>query len=144
MKMLVRLIILCTSMVFVRCKGDGSKPNVPPQYEEHLFVVNIVDNPEKLKEYLTYHSHVWPEVEAGFKKAGYERIALYRFDKLIVMTVRVPVGANLDQMGKLAESYSPKCAEWNVLMDTYQQGVSGTAAGQKWAETNLFYEFKHK
>ena len=60
------------------------------------------------------------------------------------MTVRVPVGANLDQMGKLAESYSPKCAEWNALMDTYQQGVSGAAAGQKWAETNLFYEFKHK
>ncbi|WP_084823247.1 MULTISPECIES: L-rhamnose mutarotase [Sphingobacterium] len=142
MKLLVRLLILCSSVLFVMCKGEKA-PSHLPDYEEHVFVVNIVDNPEKLKEYLAYHDRVWPEVEAGFKKAGYQQIALYRFDKLIVMTVRVPIGADLDKMGKEAEAYSPKCAEWNVRMNAYQQGVRGTEAGQKWAETKLFYEFKH-
>jgi len=143
MKIFVRLLLLCSSVLFIRCKGEGASTHLPA-YEERVFVINIVDNAKKLEEYLAYHKQVWPEVEAGFKKAGYQRIALYRFDKLIVMTVRIPVGADLNQMGKQAEAYSPKCADWNTLMNTYQQGVSGTAAGQKWAETSLFYEFNNK
>lgn len=112
-------------------------------FEEKVFVVNTIDNGVKLNEYLQYHKQVWPEVEAGFKKAGYKHIALYRFNDLIVMSIKVPENADLDKMGKLAESYSPRCAEWNKLMNTYQQGVKGTSAGQKWVEALPFYEFKN-
>lgn len=143
MRILIYLLLLFSSALFINCKG-GNAGSQQPNDEEHVFVVNIVDNAAELKEYLSYHERVWPEVEAGFRKAGYQRIALYRFDKLIVMTVRVPAGSDLGKMGEIAESYSPKCAEWNALMNTYQQGVHGTAKGQKWAETTLFYEFKSK
>jgi len=143
MKILIRLLGLCSAILFVMCKGEVSKSPLS-NYDEHVFVVNIVDDAKKLKKYLTYHKQVWPEVEAGFKKAGYQRIALYRFDKLIVMTIRVPSGADLAKMGKIAESYSPKCAEWNLLMNSYQQGIRGTSQEQTWVETDLFYEFKNK
>ncbi|MBC9930591.1 L-rhamnose mutarotase [Chitinophaga qingshengii] len=111
--------------------------------KEHVFVVNIVPDSVKLKAYLDYHAHIWPEVEAGFKKAGYHNITLYRYDHLLVMTVTVPEGADLAQMGKIAESYDPRCAEWNRLMDTYQQGIPGTAPQQKWVEVKPFYTFDH-
>ena len=57
------------------------------------------------------------------------------------MTITVPVGANLDQMGKLAESFDPKCAEWNQMMNAYQTGVAGTLPGQTWVEATPFYTF---
>jgi L-rhamnose mutarotase len=59
------------------------------------------------------------------------------------MTIKVPENADLNKMGKLAESYSPRCAEWNKLMNTYQRGVKGTSPGQTWVETVPFYEFKN-
>lgn len=143
MKVLIfRVALLCIATLMVMC----SQPNthqISSTLEEKVFVVNTVDNDEKLQEYLTYHKQIWPEVEAGFKKAGYKSIKLYHFKDLIVMTVSVPVGADLNEMGKLAESYSPKCAAWNKLMNTYQQGVNGTEPGQKWVETSLFYEFNN-
>ncbi|HEY9261678.1 L-rhamnose mutarotase [Chitinophaga sp.] len=109
--------------------------------KEHVFVVNIVPDSLKLKEYLDYHAHIWPEVVAGFKKAGYQKIVLYRYGYLLVMTITVPADADLGQMGKVAESYDKRCADWNKLMDGYQTGVAGTEQGKKWVEVTPFYSF---
>jgi L-rhamnose mutarotase len=106
-----------------------------------VFVVNLVDDEQKVKEYLAYHHKIWPEVEAGFKKAGYKKIKLYRFNKSIVMVVTVLENADLNRMGQVAEAYDKKCKEWNQRMNGYQVGVSGVAPGQKWAQTEEIYSF---
>lgn len=123
------------------CQPDKPQPAVTEAIEQHVFVVNIISDSVKLNEYLAYHRKVWPEVEAGFKAAGYRKIVLYRYGHLVVMTVDVPRGANLAEMGKKAEAVSPRCAEWNQLMGGYQQGVSGTPAGSTWVEVTPFYRF---
>ncbi|MBO9620156.1 MAG: L-rhamnose mutarotase [Niabella sp.] len=112
--------------------------------EEHVFVVNIAAGDQKLQEYLDHHQHIWPEVEAGFKKAGYKKITLSRYQHLIVMSVLVPAGASLDSMGRIAEASNKRCAEWNQLMNTYQEGVPGTMPGQKWVEVKPFYNFENE
>ncbi len=111
--------------------------------EQHLFVVMIHPDNKKLAEYLEYHKNIWPEVEAGFKKAGYREIKLFRYEHMVVMTVTVPFGADLGEMGRLAESSDKRCAEWNQLMETYQTGIPGTEKGQKWVEVTEFYSFKN-
>ena len=106
--------------------------------EDKVFVVNIVPDEKKLQEYLEYHRHIWPEVEKGFQKAGYRKIKLLRRNHLVVMIVTVPEGADLGKMGKVAESYDKRCAEWNQLMSSYQQGIPGTEPGQTGTETAPF------
>lgn len=137
------LFLFLASAMLLACKQSASTKQALGVLEEKVFVVNIVPDSVKLAEYLSYHQKIWPEVEAGFKKAGYKKIVLHRFNNLLVMTIAVPEGSDLDAMGKLAESYSPRCAEWNKLMDSYQQGVPGTAPGQKWVEAKPFYSFKN-
>ena len=44
-------------------------------------------------EYLQYHEKVWLEAEAGFKKAGFKNVMLYRYDHLLVMTALIPENA---------------------------------------------------
>nr|WP_294869932.1 L-rhamnose mutarotase [uncultured Pedobacter sp.] len=140
-KIFLQLILIVFSCSFMMC-GPANSDHKEPNLVEKVFVVNTVDNNEKLNDYLAYHRQIWPEVEAGFKKAGYKSITLYRFNDLIVMTIMVPENADLNEMGKLAESYSPRCAEWNKLMNTYQKGVNGTSEGQKWVEVVPFYKFR--
>ena len=132
-----RVLLLAAVVVLAACNA----PKKDVEQEEHVFVVNIVHDAQKLKEYLDYHQHIWPEVVAGFKKAGYRKITLYRYDYLLVMTITVPAGADLAQMGKTAESYSKRCAEWNKLMDGYQTGVPGAGPHEKWVEAAPFYRF---
>ncbi|MGF6849185.1 L-rhamnose mutarotase [Chitinophaga sp. W3I9] len=134
---LCRILLLTAVVIFTACNASPKEAEL----QEHVFVVNIVHDPQKLKAYLDYHQHIWPEVEAGFKKAGYRKITLYRYDYLLVMTISVPAGADLGQMGKTAESYDKRCAEWNRLMDGYQTGVAGAGQHEKWVEALPFYRF---
>jgi len=133
--------VLTATTLITGCAQKQEETKQIQQVEDKVFVVNIVPDSLKLKEYLNYHKQVWPQVEAGFKKAGYKKIVLYRYDHLLVMKVTVPVGADLGEMGKLAEASDPRCAEWNKLMNTYQQGVHGTLPGQTWVEAKPFYQF---
>ncbi|MBO9728577.1 MAG: L-rhamnose mutarotase [Chitinophaga sp.] len=129
------LLVAC--LLFTACE----KATAPEKLTERVFVVEVVPGEQPLKEYLDYHQHIWPEVEAGFRKAGYRNISLYRYQHLLVMTITVPENANLDSMGKIAESSHPRCAEWNKVMAGYQAGVPGTAPGQTWVEASRFYHF---
>lgn len=137
-------ILVFSFVVITGCNRKRAEEEQSAKLEEKVFVVNIVHDSLKLKEYLNYHKEVWPQVEAGFKKAGYKKIALYRYQYLLVMTVTVPAGADLNKMGKLAESYHPRCAEWNRLMSTYQTGVAGTSSAQTWTEAKPFYIFNNR
>ena len=136
---LAALAFLCSA-----CNQSNAGSDSGERLTEKVFVVNIVKDVEKLQQYLDYHQHVWPEVEAGFKKAGYKKITLYRYGYLLVMTIAVPQNADLNAMGKAAESYSPRCADWNQMMDVYQEGVPGTEPGQKWVEAKPFYSFSNE
>lgn len=128
------LICLYVAAVLPAC-------TTPEQLVEKVFVVNIRPGEEQLKRYLMYHDAVWPEVEAGFKKAGYRQIRLYRSHHTVVMIITVPTGADLDAMGKAAEAHDPRCKEWNTLMAGYQEGVAGSLPGQTWSEATVFYQF---
>ena len=106
--------------------------------------MDLVNNEQKINEYLAHHQEVWPEVEAGFRKAGYKKIELYRFKRSLVMIVTIPKNANIDSLGKNAEGYDPKCRQWNQMMDQYQVGVEGTSKGQKWVQAERIYSFKNE
>jgi len=133
--------LIISSFIYPSC---NQKKLVPEETKTLVFVVNLVNDEQKVKEYLAHHQKVWPEVEAGFRKAGYEKIELYRFNKSLVMLVTVPRNADLDSMGKIAEGYDPKCREWNQMMDRYQVGVTGTSEGQKWVQAECIYSFKNE
>lgn len=135
------LLLLITTLL--ACNQSQRSDQDAGKLVEKVFVVNITDGNKPLQEYLHYHEQVWPEVEAGFKKAGYKKIALYHYGHLLVMIVTVPENADLDAMGKIAGSYSPRCAEWNELMNRYQKGVPGTAPEQTWVEAKQFYRFSN-
>lgn len=123
------------------CREQRTEPELTKEY---VFVVNLVNEASKITEYLEYHKKIWPEVEAGFRKAGYKEIRMLRFNTTLVMTVRIPQNADINQIGSIAEAYNKKCAEWNQTMNSYQVGVTGTNEGQKWAEAKLFYSFKNE
>lgn len=112
-----------------------------PATREVVMVANLVNDSLKAEQYLAYHRKVWPKVEAGFRKAGYQDIRLFRFNRTLVMIITVPANADLAAMGRAAEAFDPKCKEWNDRMAGYQVGVPGTLPGQKWVQADLFYHF---
>lgn len=136
--------LLSFFLVFLAGLSCGKKTSVGEETKDLVFIVNLVNDDQKVKEYLAYHQEVWPEVEAGFRKAGFKKINLYRFGKSLVMIVTIPKNADMGKMGKIAEEYDKKCKEWNQRMDGYQVGVPGTSEGQKWVQAEPIYSFNNE
>jgi L-rhamnose mutarotase len=130
--------LFCLLFVVSIVAFSGCRERKPTK--DIVMIVNLVNNPQKIKEYKQYHKHIWPEVEEGFRKAGFDNIRVYQFDRHLVMIVTIPADANLSELSKKAEAYDPRCKEWNQLMDKYQQGVDGALPGQKWAEMKKIYD----
>jgi len=138
------LCLLLPGFIIQACNQQAPSPKDTRKMTQKVFFVKIRKDGNKLKEYLDYHQHIWPEVEAGFRKAGFNSIHLYRYEYLLTMIVEIPEGADLDAMGKVAEGYDEKCAAWNRLMATYQEGVEGTKPGQTWVEALPIYSFTNQ
>ena len=137
-------VLYLLAISFFTYPSCNKKKPVAEETKTLVFIVNLVNDKQKVNEYLAHHQNVWPEVEAGFRKAGYKKIELYRFNQSLVMTVTIPKNANIDSLGKIAEGYDPKCREWNQMMDQYQVGVAGTSEGQKWVQAERIYSFKNE
>jgi len=137
----VLYFLIVSSFIYPSC---SEKKAAVEETKTLVFIVDLVNNKQKINEYLAHHQKVWPEVEAGFRKAGYKKIDLYRFNKSLVMIVTIPKNANIDSLGKIAEGYDPKCRQWNQMMDQYQVGVAGTSEGQKWVQAERIYSFKNE
>lgn len=111
------------------------------ELDEYVFSVQLVNDSDKIQEYLEYHEEVWPEVEEGFKKAGYHSIEMYRYNNYLTMVVKVPKGSDLMKIGAAKELNTERVKTWNSLMSTYQRGLPGTPKGTTWVPMHKFYEF---
>ena len=136
---ILSMILLTGCLLSCSTSFDSGEEEM--KYEEYVFAVQLVEDSDMISEYLDYHQNIWPEVEAGFKKAGYEEIRLYRFENFVTMIVKAPLGSDLNQMGKICNDSHPKVAEWNQLMDGFQKGLPGSQEGQSWAAMEKYYEF---
>lgn len=138
MNTLIRLTFFCLMVPII----NGCNNNLE-DHDEYVFAVQLVNDPVKIQEYLEYHKKVWPEVEAGFRAAGYKSIRLYRYNNNLMMIVEVPKGVSLEEIGKAYELQTAKVKEWNTLMDSYQKGLPGTVKGTTWVAMNKYYEFNN-
>ena len=123
------------------CGDLSSQKEIDSEFEEIVFGVRLVEDSAMVEKYLNYHRNMWPEVEKSFKIAGYNNIRLYRYGNYITMIVKVPKGSDLGKMGQIGNDSHPRVGEWNSLMNNFQRGFPGVAAGQTWVEMDMFYEY---
>ncbi len=133
-----QLFLICLVLIgLTACKRNIG------QFDEYVFSVQLVNDSTKIKEYLEYHKNVWPEVEEGFIKAGYRNIKIYRFQNFLTMVIKIPKGADLDQIGASPALNTEKIKVWNLLMSSYQKGLPGTVEGATWVPMEKIYEFEN-
>ncbi|QEC51935.1 L-rhamnose mutarotase [Anseongella ginsenosidimutans] len=135
MKRILQFTIIClTAVISNACQRETV------QFDEYVFAIQLVNDPIKIQEYIAHHKTVWPEVEAGFRKAGYTSIRLYRFENYVTMVIKVPRGTDIRKIATNEALNTEKIKAWNKLMATYQQGLPGAGT---WVAMDKLYEFQN-
>ena len=99
--------------------------------------VLLKDDPEIISRYENYHAHPFPEVNAGLRAVGVERMYIYRYGRQLFMFMETRDDfAEADLAGYTAH---PRAQEWDTLMTGFQETVPGAPAGSTWVDMKEVY-----
>ncbi|WP_316800576.1 right-handed parallel beta-helix repeat-containing protein [Pedobacter frigidisoli] len=118
---------------FNREKNCGDKPVM--EWDNIILSANLVKDEKMQKEYLDYHKtqfEKWPEISKGFCNAEFQRLAIFKKDRQLMLIISIPKGKKLDDLNPKTTLNNPKVDEWNAIMKKYQEGIAGTKPEEVW------------
>lgn len=101
--------------------------------------LDLIDDPELIKEYERLHEKIWPEIYASIKNAGITAMEIYRFANRLVMIMDVDDTFSFERKSEM-DAGNEKVQEWETLMWKYQQALPGAKPGEKWMLMNNIFQ----
>jgi L-rhamnose mutarotase len=100
----------------------------------------LKDDPELIAQYQHYHTHMWPEVVASFKKVGVLDIQIWMIGRRLFMLMTTTDTFNPETDFEKYLSLHPKNKEWEELMATFQEKAPEAKPHERWADMELIFQ----
>lgn len=107
--------------------------------ERYVLALDLVDDPQLIKEYEDYHKSIWPEIHQSITGAGITNMEIYRAGNRLMMIMEVSDQFSFEAKGK-ADAENPKVQEWEQLMWKYQQAIPAAKPGEKWVLMDKIFQ----
>ncbi len=106
--------------------------------QRFIQTLDLIDDPDRISEYIDLHSRVWPEILQGIRQVGISRMDIYILGIRMVMLLELPDDLDFDEvMTRLASL--PRQAEWEDYVGKYQDCLPGSTSAGKWQRmTKIF------
>ena len=101
--------------------------------------LDLVDDPQLIKEYEDYHREVWPEIKRSILDAGILQMEIYRFENRLFMNMEVGEDFSFEKKSAM-DAANEKVQEWEQLMWKYQTAIPGAKPGEKWVMMTKIFE----
>ena len=101
--------------------------------------LDLVDDPQLIKEYEDYHREVWPEIKRSILDAGILQMEIYRFENRLFMNMEVGEDFSCEKKSAM-DAANEKVQEWEQLMWKYQAAIPGAKPGEKWVMMTKIFE----
>lgn len=93
--------------------------------------LDLIDDPELIKEYENYHQNVWPEIKKSITDSGIKDMEIYRVGNRLFMIMETDDEFSFDKKSEM-DAMNVKVEEWERLMWKFQKPLPFAAPGEKW------------
>src|SRR5262245_6665733 len=107
-----------------------------------VFTINLKDDPLVVEAYRRCHRDVWPEVQQSLRRFGVERMDIYLLGRRLVMVVDMREGVDYRDAFRLHSTSSPRVAQWEQLMNSFQEPVPEASPGEWWAAMEPVFQLE--
>ncbi|MDR3007869.1 MAG: L-rhamnose mutarotase [Sphingobacterium sp.] len=107
--------------------------------KRYVMALDLVDDPQLIKEYEDYHREVWPEIKRSILDAGILQMEIYRFENRLFMNMEVGENFSFEKKSAM-DAANEKVQEWEQLMWKYQAAIPGAKPGEKWVMMTKIFE----
>jgi L-rhamnose mutarotase len=107
--------------------------------KRYVMALDLINDPQLIKEYEDYHREVWPEIKRSILDAGVEQMEIYRFENRLFMNMEVGEDFSFEKKAAM-DAANEKVQEWEQLMWKYQAAIPGAKLGEKWVMMSKIFE----
>jgi len=107
--------------------------------KRYVMALDLINDPQLIKEYEDYHRQVWPEIKRSILDAGVEQMEIYRFENRLFMNMEVGEDFSFEKKAAM-DAANEKVQEWEQLMWKYQAAIPGAKPGEKWVMMSKIFE----
>ena len=107
--------------------------------KRYVMALDLINDPQLIKEYEDYHREVWPEIKRSILDAGVEQMEIYRFENRLFMNMEVGEDFSFEKKEAM-DAANEKVQEWEQLMWKYQAAIPGAKPGEKWVMMSKIFE----
>jgi L-rhamnose mutarotase len=107
--------------------------------KRYCLALDLKDDPGLIKEYETYHQHVWPEIIDSIKNSGIKVLDIYRTGNRMFMIIEADKSFSFEKKSA-ADAANKKVQEWEKLMWNFQQAIPWAKPGEKWILMEKIFE----
>jgi L-rhamnose mutarotase len=107
-----------------------------------VLTLDLRDDPEAVAEYRRHHQSVWPEVERSLLAAGVRGMDIHLLGRRLVMVLDLVDGLDPASVFAAHARSSPRVAEWEALMRSFQRLAPEAAPGEWWARMEPVYRLR--
>lgn len=114
--------------------STSSNSRVPSSSEvrvKYCLLLDLVDDEESIRMYLTHHQTVWPGILSSILSSGIREMQIYRLQNRLVMLLDVDETFSFERKLQM-DLDNPLVQHWEGLMAEFQRVIPGGAAGEKW------------
>lgn len=119
----------------VHCNDDE---NIK-EWHHIIMSANLVEDSVMQNEYFDYHKNQfkdWPEISGGFCNADFQQLLMYHNNRQLMLIISIPKGKSLAELNPKTEENNPRVAEWNALMEKYQEPLPDAGKDEVWVVFN--------
>ncbi|MBL7827702.1 MAG: L-rhamnose mutarotase [Saprospiraceae bacterium] len=109
--------------------------------KRYCLALDLKNNAALIAEYEAYHRDVWPEILESIRRAGIERLEIYRIENRLFMILEANDDFSFERKAAL-DADNTKVQEWETLMWNYQQALPCAKPGEKWVLMERIFALK--
>lgn len=109
--------------------------------DRYCLALDLIDDPQLIKEYKDYHQDVWPEIIESIKSSGIEELEIYHVGNRLFMIMTTDDSFSFEKKAAI-DAADPKVQEWEELMWKYQQALPVAKKGEKWVLMDRIFQLK--
>ncbi len=99
--------------------------------KRYCLALDLVDDKAKIQQYIDYHQKIWPEITQSIHDSGINHMEIYRVEDRLFMIIDTDENFSFERKSQMDQS-NARVAEWEELMDQFQQRLPNTPDGTKW------------
>lgn len=109
--------------------------------KRYCLALDLVDNPELIKEYEQWHKteSAWPEIKRSILDGGITNMEIYRTGNRLFMIMETGDDFSFEKKTAM-DAGNAKVQEWEKLMWQFQQPLPWAKPGEKWVLMDKIFQ----